>query len=800
MKTIFLEIRKRCNFMLAASLLILAACGGLQTPVEVVESTVSHPQWSVNANMYEVNVRQYTPEGTFAAFAEHLPRLQAMGVDILWFMPVTPIGEENRKGTLGSYYSVKDYTDINPEFGTLEDFRDLVNRIHGLGMYVIIDWVANHTAWDHEWTGTNPEFYYRDENGNFTPPHDTDWSDVIQLDFENRRLWDAMISEMAFWVREMDIDGFRCDVAYMVPTEFWNQGRAHLETIKPVFMLAEADHPELQEHAFNAGYSWISHHAMNRIARGDDDVSALDNYFFEENRGNYPEGTYKINFITNHDENSWAGTEFERLGEAKEAFAVMIATAEGMPLLYSGQEAGFNRRLEFFEKDQIEWDELRYEDFYRDLLNLKSENRALWNGAAGGPMARINTNHDRSVFSYVRERDGNRVLVVLNLSPEARNISFRQGDQIGGRYTELFSRDEVRIDNNFNLQLAPWDYRVYYIIMKLILILLILFSRTLSNAQNIDKVLHRVNVITMTDDKILYDYSVLIAEDLIIDIIPSKNLNLESFQIARVIELKDKYVMPALADMHMHSSGFNEEAFNVYLSYGITTLRFMVGDDNFLKSNPGNILKPDYPDIIMAGNLIDGYPPSWGEQHTGPIITKLEDVRPEVDRQIEKGYDLIKLYPRLKKDVYEEFLNYAYERECKLSGHIPVTVDTAYFFNHKMQEIQHLSGYGRYCTTLDSISGNVFYYDLNYDKEFARQYCLEKIERAAKKTVHNNVWNCPTLGFNYFQHNEKYRKALDQQRLGGKLEGLLGWWSTSEAECLMNYTILIFKGSNGSIV
>ena len=335
--------------------------------------------------------------------------------------------------------------------------------------------------------------------------------------------------------------------------------------------------------------------------------------------------------------------------------------------------------------------------------------------------------------------------------------------------------------------------------MKLILILLILFSMTLSNAQNIDKVLHRVNVITMTDDKILYDYSVLISEALILDIIPSRKFKPGKFPTAEVFELNDKYVMPALADMHMHSSGFNEEAFNVYLSYGITTLRFMVGDDNLLRSNPENILKPDYPDIIMAGDLIDGDPPSWGEQHTGPIITKLEDVRPEVERQIEKGYDLIKLYPRLTKDVYEEFLNYTYARGFKLSGHVPVTVDTSYFFNPKMQEIQHLSGYGRYCTTLDSISSNVFYYDLNYDKKFARQYCLEKIERAARKAVQNNVWNCPTLGFNYFQHDEKYRKALDQQRLGGKLEGLLGWWSTSEVDSDELYYFDFLKQVTGAL-
>ena len=424
-------------------------------------STVSHPEWSKNAVMYEVNVRQFTPEGTFNAFAEHLPRLKEMGVDILWFMPVTPIGEVERKGTLGSYYSVKDYTDINPEFGTIEDFQNLVSQIHEMGMYVIIDWVANHTAWDHDWTETNPEFYYTDEDGNFTPPHGTDWSDVIQLEYENRELWDAMIAEMSFWLDEMDIDGFRCDVAYLVPTEFWNQARLELEEIKPLFMLAEADHPELNEHAFNAGYSWTSHHAMNSIARGEEDVSALDNYYFEENMGNYPVGTYKINFISNHDENSWAGTVFDRLGEGMEAFAVLANTVPGMFLLYNGQEAGLYKMLDFFEKDEIEWNDLSYQDFYTKLFTLKDKNKALWNGIAGGEIKRVNTNDDNNVFAFTREKEDDKVFVVLNLSEEARLVEFLGGDYADS-YTELFSEGAMDIDQDFSLQMMPWEYKVYY--------------------------------------------------------------------------------------------------------------------------------------------------------------------------------------------------------------------------------------------------------------------------------------------------------------------------------------------------
>jgi len=442
------------------------SCDGPRQPVnQVPEGTVSNvslPPWSINANMYEVNVRQYTSEGTFKAFAQHLPRLKEMGVNILWFMPVTPIGIKNRKGTLGSYYSVKDYTAINPEFGTLDDFKDLVKQIHDLGMYVIIDWVANHTAWDHPWTESNPDYFYKDENGRFTPPHNTDWSDVIQLDYENKDLWSAMIGELSFWLREVNIDGFRCDVAYMVPTEFWNQARAELEKIKPVFMLAEADHPELKEHAFNAGYSWTSHHAMNRIARGDDDVSSLDEYYFDQNMGNYPLGAFKINFIDNHDENSWAGTVFERLGDGMEAFAVLTNTVPGMPLLYSGQEAGLDKRLEFFEKDQIDWNYLPYQDFFKTLMNLKRDNKALWNGLEGDNMTRIETNDDLNVFAFSREKDKNRVVVILNLSQEAREVGFTADKSIRGVYNDAFGTEKFRIGKNVVFEMKPWEYRVYY--------------------------------------------------------------------------------------------------------------------------------------------------------------------------------------------------------------------------------------------------------------------------------------------------------------------------------------------------
>lgn len=450
-------------FLVAIFLFGLNACKPRKPREEkagITVSEVSHPEWSKNASIYEVNIRQYTPEGTFKAFEAHLDRLQDLGVDILWFMPITPIGEVNRKGTLGSYYAVKDYTDVNPEFGTMEDFRRLVEEIHARDMYVILDWVANHTAWDHPWTETHPEFYTRDESGSFIPPVE-DWSDVIDLNYDNKDLWEAMIGEMRFWVEEVGVDGFRCDVADMVPTEFWNEAVEKLEQVKPLFMLAEAEQPELHEKAFEMGYGWTFHHLMNHIAKGESDVRVLDEYFLEVSpEKEFPEGSYLMNFITNHDENSWAGTEFDRLGKGKEAFAVLTATVPGMILLYTGQEAGSDKMLSFFEKDLVEWGEYDYHGFYQTLLYLKGRNQALWNGTAGGELQRVNTSRDEAVFAFVREKNNDQVMVVLNLSDKPVSVTL-EGNQFAGTYTEVFSGEVTTFEGNETLPMDAWGYMIF---------------------------------------------------------------------------------------------------------------------------------------------------------------------------------------------------------------------------------------------------------------------------------------------------------------------------------------------------
>ncbi|MFZ1948276.1 MAG: alpha-amylase family glycosyl hydrolase [bacterium] len=430
-----------------------SAAGSAAPPSEVV-----HPEWARNLALYEVNIRQYSPGGTFKEFEQHLGRLKQMGVGILWLMPVHPIGELNRKGTLGSYYSVRDYLAVNPEFGTMEDFKSLVAKIHDAGMYVIIDWVANHTAWDNPLTVEHPEWFTRDGGGNLKPPV-PDWSDVVDLNYDNPDLWSYMIDAMKFWVRETGIDGFRCDVAEMVPVEFWAEARAELDQIRPVFMLAEGEQPALHERAFDATYGWQLFKLMRKIAEGSGSAVELWNYF-DRDAVVYPGGAYRMYFTSNHDENSWNGTAGQFFGEGIEAFAVLTLTARGIPLIYSGEEAGLGERLAFFDKDSISWRPHGLSRLYTDLLQWKRVNKALWNGEAGGAMVRVPTSNDGAVFAFMRQRDECRVVVAMNLSLRTQEVELRS-KSVAGDYGELVTRKGVRLDKGTVLKLKPWEYRVY---------------------------------------------------------------------------------------------------------------------------------------------------------------------------------------------------------------------------------------------------------------------------------------------------------------------------------------------------
>lgn len=445
------------RYFILAILLKAMLC--MSSPTYAQEKTsVIHPSWSKNSTIYEANIRQHSPEGSFKKFEEYLPELKKMGVSIIWIMPINPIGEKNRKGTLGSYYAVRDYQGVNSEFGSESDFKQLVKAIHAQGMYVIIDWVANHTAWDHPWVKEHPDFYKKDDKGNFVPPV-ADWADVIALDYRNPQMRKEMIESLRFWLTEYDIDGFRCDVAAMVPTDFWNTARKELDKTKKVFLLAEAQEWELQEKAFDMTYGWQFKNLFNDIAQGKKNVADLDAYLNGEEKKYHP-NSYRMLHITNHDLNSWEGTEFERLGDATETFLVLSNVIKGMPLMYSGQEAGNTKALAFFERDPIEWKDHPFKGIYTTLFQLKKTNKALWNGMYGGKLVRLNTNNNQHVFAFTREKSGSKILGIFNLSNAPQTISIANIKDYKS-LKNLFGDTQLSSSRIDKLELKPWEYRVY---------------------------------------------------------------------------------------------------------------------------------------------------------------------------------------------------------------------------------------------------------------------------------------------------------------------------------------------------
>jgi cyclomaltodextrinase / maltogenic alpha-amylase / neopullulanase len=415
-----------------------------------------HSEWSYNKTIYEANIRQFSKEGTFEKFREYIPELQKMGVGIVWLMPIHPIGIENRKGTLGSYYSVKDYLDVNPEFGTREDFKALVDEIHSNNMYVIIDWVANHTSWDNKLTEKYPEWYTMDSTGSFVPPVE-DWSDVIDLNYDNPGLHRYMTDALLYWVREFNIDGYRCDVAEMVPLDFWINARKELDAVKPVFMLAEGEHPELHK-AFDMTYSWEIFNIMKDIARDKKTTADLNTYLLKE-KERYPEDAFRMRFTTNHDENSWNGTEWELFGNGAETFFAFTVIIPGMPLLYTGQEVGLDKRLEFFERDPVEWKESELRNKYSTLFNLKQNNQALFNGQRGGEYIPVKNSDTTKVFSLIRQGSKEKVFAIFNFSAEDKSVS-AEHNLLDGSFKELFSGEEIRLNKSSEFVLKPWEYQI----------------------------------------------------------------------------------------------------------------------------------------------------------------------------------------------------------------------------------------------------------------------------------------------------------------------------------------------------
>lgn len=415
-------------------LIILSACNPSVETNQKIDFNKSEMDWINQATIYEVNLRQYTSNGTINLFKKKLPKLKELGVDILWFMPIQPIGIKNRKAVgdsfvedfpnpdykkyWGSPYSISDYKQVNPRYGTLSEFKELIKLCHELDMKVVLDWVANHTAWDNPWIIDHPEWYTHDSTGKITDPIGEDgkswgWTDVADLNYENDKMRKAMIDAMSFWIKECDLDGFRCDVAMEVPVDFWNEASKRLNQIKPIFMLAESEahKPRMFDSAFDAYYGWEMHHVFNKIYAGELSSSEIIRVMNEKDSicGDH---VFPMNFITNHDENSWNGTIDERLGESWGAMAVLSYSLRGMPLIYSGQEVGLDHRLSFFEKDSIDWNKPNgeeYFNFYKGLNKLKQEKAFSINSSISCDIIGEN------LFRIVRG-DSSEYQIILNLN------------------------------------------------------------------------------------------------------------------------------------------------------------------------------------------------------------------------------------------------------------------------------------------------------------------------------------------------------------------------------------------------
>ena len=421
--------------------------------------TLTHPVWCKTATIYQINTRQFTPEGTFRAAQAQLPRLKNLGADILWLMPIHPIGVKNRKGTLGSPYSVRDYYGVNSEFGNLDDFKQFVHAAHDHGMHVILDWVANHTAWDNPLTVEHPDWYACDWKGDFRPTPWWDWPDIIDLDYRQSAVRHYMTQAMTHWVRETGIDGYRCDVAGFVPTDFWNDVRRALEAIKPVFMLAEWEDRDLHTAAFDMTYAWSWYDAVHNISMGKADVKSLFVYY-SWNEKAYTPDSLRMTFVSNHDKNAWDGTEFEQFGAGLKPAMVLSVIGEGLPLVYNGQEAGNTRRLQFFEKDPIDWYTHPNGELYRHLFACKKAHSALWNGACGARMIHVPNSADSAVLSFVRQNERDKVFAVINFSAHSQIVTF-SGGLDHGHYTEYFSDTPAAFDAGTQLEIEPWGYRVF---------------------------------------------------------------------------------------------------------------------------------------------------------------------------------------------------------------------------------------------------------------------------------------------------------------------------------------------------
>jgi len=431
-----------------------------------------------SAIIYEANIRQYSPEGTFDEFTKDIPELKKLGVKVIWLMPIFPISETKRKATggdfayliedeaerkkaLGSYYAVSDFKKINPEYGTIEDLRELIDAAHDNGIYVILDWVPNHTGWDHHWIKEHPEFYKKNDKGEITDPLNDDgtskgWGDVAQLDYANTQMQETMIRDMEYWVTQENIDGYRCDHVGPVPISFWEKAIPRLKSHKNVFMLAEADEvPFMKEGLFDMGYGWKAHHLMNEIAKGEKSVKDWDNLMEYLNKA-YDTDDILMNFVTNHDENSWAGTVTERMGDAGEAMLALSYAIPGMPLIYSGQEYDLNHRLKFFEKDSIPKNKGKVWPMLEKFADLKATNSAFDGGKNAATYKRITTTNDDSVLAFLRKKEKNQLLFIANMSSEPSEFKM----DVEVKMIDVATGEQIILTKDKTFSFSPWEYKI----------------------------------------------------------------------------------------------------------------------------------------------------------------------------------------------------------------------------------------------------------------------------------------------------------------------------------------------------
>ena len=453
---------------LSAILLIFSSCRKNNNS-EKIKTNVK------NAVIYEVNIRQYSEQGTFEEFTKDIPMLKELGVKIIWAMPIFPISKTKRKATggdfayliedkekrdkmLGSYYAVSDYGKINPEFGTIDDFRNLVDTAHENGMYVILDWVPNHTGWDHKWITTNPEYYTQNENGEIIDPINPDsgeswgWADVADLNYDNKNMRSEMIDEMLYWIKDENIDGFRCDVASAVPLDFWEEAISKIRDEKDVFMLAEAEEPELVKgkRLFDMVYAWERHHIFNKMANEENAIEIWDEIMQKESE-RFESDDILMSFVTNHDENSWNGTIRERMGDAAELLTALSYISPGMPLIYSGQEYDLDHRLLFFEKDEIPKTKKIMWPLLQKLGKLKKENPALHTGIDASNYKKINVANPE-ILAFERSKGTDSVIFLGNFS--------KNSQEMNNIFSGGFNYFDNSIENSEKLVFEPWEFKI----------------------------------------------------------------------------------------------------------------------------------------------------------------------------------------------------------------------------------------------------------------------------------------------------------------------------------------------------